>query len=309
MNSNNKSVIYALIAVLSWSTVATAFKLSLTYFSNYEMLLVACLTSLFIFTLLITVKKKWRCISELSYGQWLYFSLIGLLNPVAYYLVLFKAYDLLPAQIAQPINYTWPIVLLIFLAVFAKQPIPKEKYIGMFLSLLGVGVISLGGSNVNSLSLPVNGLLLAALSAALWAFYWIANNMNKMKVDGYVTLFMTFFMGSIYLLIGTFFVDVNLDNISGILSSMYVGAFEMGIPFIFFAMAISKTSNPALINQLCYLSPFMSLFFISVFLGEKIVFTTYIGLILIVLGLIFNQYIVKLYPYMKNKKNNISNNQ
>lgn len=309
MNSNNKSVIYALIAVLSWSTVATAFKLSLTYFSNYEMLLVACLTSLFIFTLLITVKKKWRCISELSYGQWLYFSLIGLLNPVAYYLVLFKAYDLLPAQIAQPINYTWPIVLLIFLAVFAKQPIPKEKYIGMFLSLLGVGVISLGGSNVNSLSLPVNGLLLAALSAALWAFYWIANNMNRMKVDGYVTLFMTFFMGSIYLLIGTFFVDVNLDNISGILSSMYVGAFEMGIPFIFFAMAISKTSNPALINQLCYLSPFMSLFFISVFLGEKIVFTTYIGLILIVLGLIFNQYIVKLYPYMKNKKNNISNNQ
>lgn len=309
MNSNNKSVIYALIAVLSWSTVATAFKLSLTYFSNYEMLLVACLTSLFIFTLLITVKKKWRCIFELSYGQWLYFSLIGLLNPLAYYLVLFKAYDLLPAQIAQPINYTWPIVLLIFLAVFAKQPIPKEKYIGMFLSLLGVGVISLGGSNLNSLSLPVNGLLLAALSAALWAFYWIANNMNKMKVNGYVTLFMTFFMGSIYLLIGTFFVDVNLDNISGILSSMYVGAFEMGIPFIFFAMAISKTSNPALINQLCYLSPFMSLFFISVFLGEKIVFTTYIGLILIVLGLIFNQYIVKLYPYMKNKKNNISNNQ
>lgn len=309
MNSNNKSVIYALIAVLSWSTVATAFKLSLTYFSNYEMLLVACLTSLFFFALLMTVKRRWGFVLGLSYRQWIYFSLIGLLNPVAYYLVLFRAYDLLPAQIAQPINYAWPIVLLIFLAVFAKKPIPKEKYIGMFLSLLGVGVISFGGGDVNSLSLPINGLLLAIFSAALWAFYWIANNMNKMKVDGYVTLFITFLMGSIYLLIGTFFVDVNLDNISGILSSMYVGAFEMGIPFIFFSMAISKTSNPALINQLCYLSPFMSLFFISVFLGEEIVFTTYIGLVLIVFGLIFNQYIVKLYPYIKNRKNNIANNQ
>lgn len=54
-----------------------------------------------------------------------------------------------------------------------------------------------------------------------------------------------------------------------------------------------KTSNPALINQLCYLSPFMSLFFISVVLGERIVFTTYIGLVMIVLGIVFNQYFVK----------------
>ena len=97
-----------------------------------------------------------------------------------------------------------------------------------------------------------------------------------------------------FLVLGSFFVDIDLSNMSGILSSMYVGAFEMGIPFIFFAMAMNKTSNPTLINQLCYLSPFMSLFFISVVLGEKIVFTTYVGLALIVLGLIFNQYIVEL---------------
>lgn len=67
----------------------------------------------------------------------------------------------------------------------------------------------------------------------------------------------------------------------------------MGIPFIFFGLAMRKTSNPALINQLCYLSPFMSLFFISVVLGERIVFTTYIGLVMIVLGIVFNQYFVK----------------
>lgn len=67
---------------------------------------------------------------------------------------------------------------------------------------------------------------------------------------------------------------------------MYVGGFEMGILFIFFGLAMRKTSNPALINQLCYLSPFMSLFFISVVLGEQIVFTTYIGLVMIVLGIV-----------------------
>jgi drug/metabolite transporter (DMT)-like permease len=67
----------------------------------------------------------------------------------------------------------------------------------------------------------------------------------------------------------------------------------MGIPFICFGLAIRKTTNPALVNQLCYLSPFLSLFFVSTVLGEQIVPTTYIGLVLIVAGIVFNEYLVK----------------
>jgi drug/metabolite transporter (DMT)-like permease len=47
------------------------------------------------------------------------------------------------------------------------------------------------------------------------------------------------------------------------------------------------------VNQLCYLSPFLSLFFVSTVLGEQIVPTTYIGLVLIVAGIVFNEYLVK----------------
>lgn len=293
MKTENKAIVYAFLAVLSWSTVATAFKVALTYLSHFEMLLVACLTSLLIFTLLITFQRKWRLVASLTNRQWAYFAGIGLLNPVAYYLVLFKAYDLLPAQVAQPINYAWPIVLLIMLALFAGQPIPKKKYIGMFLSLAGVALISLGGGGTGDMSLSVSGLLLAALSAVLWATYWMVNNLKKEQADGSVVLFITFLFGSLYLLAGAFFVGADLNTLPGVLSGMYVGAFEMGIPFIFFGLAMRKTNNPALINQICYLSPFMSLFFISVVLGEQIVITTYVGLILIVLGIVYNQYFVK----------------
>lgn len=293
MKTENKAIVYASLAVLSWSTVATAFKVALTYLSHFEMLLVACLTSLLIFTLLITFQRKWRLVASLTNRQWAYFAGIGLLNPVAYYLVLFKAYDLLPAQVAQPINYAWPIVLLIMLALFAGQPIQKKKYIGMFLSLAGVALISLGGGGTGDMSLSVSGLLLAALSAVLWATYWMVNNLKKEQADGSVVLFVTFLFGSLYLLAGAFFVGADLNTLPGVLSGMYVGAFEMGIPFIFFGLAMRKTNNPALINQICYLSPFMSLFFISVVLGEQIVITTYVGLILIVLGIVYNQYFVK----------------
>lgn len=293
MKDEQKSIVYACLAVLSWSTVATAFKIALSYLSHFEMLWVACLTSWLIFAVLLTCQRKWTQVFQLSGKQWGYFAAMGLLNPVAYYLVLFTAYELLPAQVAQPINYAWPIVLLVLLAVFAGQPIPPKKYIGMFVSLAGVALISFGSGSAGDMHVSVEGLLLAALSALLWATYWMINNKNKNQVDGSVALFVTFLFGSIYLSVGALVTGVEIHSVPGILSGMYVGGFEMGIPFIFFGLAMRKTTNPALVNQLCYLSPFLSLFFISVVLGEKIVLTTYVGLCLIVLGIVFNQYFVK----------------
>lgn len=293
MKENNKSILLALVAVLSWSTVATAFEVALMHLTHFEMLLVASITSLIIFAIVLTVQCRWREVFALSGRMWGYFALLGLLNPVAYYLVLFKAYDLLPAQIAQPVNYIWPVLLVVLLAVFTGQRIPPRKYIGMLVSLGGLVVISVGGKQISSAGIPPVGLALGVMSALLWAAYWMVNNRNKERADATVACFMSFFFGSVYLGLGALVVGVDLCTLPGILSGMYVGAFEMGVPFICFGLAIRKTTNPALINQLCYLSPFLSLFFVSTVLGEPIVSTTYIGLILIVSGIVFNEYAVK----------------
>lgn len=293
MKENNKAIVLAIAAVLSWSTVATAFKIALTYLTHFEMLLVASITSLLIFAVVLTVQRKWKAVKALPGRIWGYFALLGLLNPVAYYLVLFKSYDLLPAQIAQPINYIWPVLLVVLLALFTGQRIPGKKYIGMLVSLGGLIIISAGGNQIAGTILPPVGIALGVMSALLWASYWMVNNRNKEKTDATIACFMSFLFGSIYLGIGALIVGVDLNTLPGILSGMYVGAFEMGIPFICFGLAIRKTTNPALVNQLCYLSPFLSLFFVSTILGEPIVPTTYIGLILIVAGIVFNEYAVK----------------
>ena len=289
MTKETKAVVYAAIAVLSWSTVATAFKMALKYLSHDEMLTVACVASLLVFTVLLTVQRKWGDLARLSAKEWGRMALLGLLNPVAYYLVLFKAYDLLPAQVAQPINYAWPIVLLVLLALFGGQPIPRKKYIGMFLSLGGVALISLGGGGLTGSSLSVAGLLLAALSALLWALYWMVNKRVVTKMDSSLVLWVSFLVSSVVMLLMTAPRLAQHITLQGTLASGYVGWFEMGIPFICFGAAMRMTSNPALINQLCYLSPFLSLFFIATILGETILLTTYIGLALIVGGLIYNK--------------------
>lgn len=286
----NYALIYALIAVLSWSTVATAFKITLQYLSHTEMVLVASATATLIFAVAITLSSAWKQVATLSFRNWATLALLGVLNPVAYYLVLFKAYDLLPAHVAQPINYTWPIVLLVMLAVFGGQRIPLRKYAGLLLSLGGVVLISSGGSHGDA-PLPLSGIALAFLSALLWATYWVANRKTDSRINGTVALFISFLCGTIYALIGVLATGGMSSGIpaEGYLAGMYVGAFEMGIPFIFFAMALRTTSNPALVNQLTYLSPFLSLFLIAVILGETITMLTVVGLILIVSGIVLNE--------------------
>lgn len=280
------------IAVASWSTVASAFKIGLRHYSYYELLLVAAITSMLIFALVVSFQKKWYLLKTITIREWMLFALTGLMSPTGYYLILFKAYELLPAQIAQSINYSWAIVLTLLLALFMKQRIPAMKYLGMGISLGGVALISLGSESFAGVQLSVTGLLLAFFSAFVWASFWILNKKSE-HIENVLALFVSFLFGSLFLLIGLLFVDVQLHSLSGVLSAVYVGLFEMAIPFIFFGLALKKTDNPALINQLCYLAPFISLFIIRSVLGEQIYFTTFIGLVLIVGGILFNEYGVK----------------
>jgi len=289
MNTSVRPVILGAAAVLSWSTVATAFKVALSHMDPFEMVFVAGATALAVFALWMCFSHSWGELRRLAPSAWMRFAMLGLLAPVAYYLVLFKAYDYLPAQVAQPINYAWPILLAVMLAIFTRRPIPAAKYIGMAVSLAGVAVISLGGQAIGE-SLSLTGIALAALSALLWAAYWIVNDSLKDAVSEVTALFLTFLFGMAYMSIGTIIHPLPQFSVPAILSGAYIGLFEMGIPFICFGLAIRTTDNPALINQMCYLSPFLSLFFISMILGETIVASTYIGLTLIVGGLVYNQY-------------------
>ena len=294
MKDTSKSFVHVAIAVASWSTVASAFKIGLRHYSYYELLLVAALSALVILSVVISIQRKWNLLKTISRKEWLLFAFTGLLNPAGYYLILFKAYDLLPAQIAQSINYSWAIVLTLLLAVFMQQRIPALKFLGMAISLSGVALISLGtGSFTGSgIQLSGTGLILAFLSAFVWATFWILNKKSG-HIDNVFALFLSFLFGSLFLLFGLLFVDVQLVSFKGLMSGIYVGLFEMAIPFIFFGLALKKTDNPALINQLCYLSPFISLFIIQSVVGEPIYFTTIVGLLLIIGGILFNEYGVK----------------
>jgi len=55
-------------------------------------------------------------------------------------------------------------------------------------------------------------------------------------------------------------------------------------------MALKNSSTTAKVSNLVYISPFISLFFIRFAVGETILVSTVVGLMLIVSGILLQQY-------------------
>jgi hypothetical protein len=96
-------------------------------------------------------------------------------------------------------------------------------------------------SEIEHLHLSAFGLFLAVFSALLWATYWLITDKEKEKADATMSLFLCFFFGSLYLVAAAAVIGIHPITLQGLLSGMYVGGFEMGIPFIAFGYALGKT--------------------------------------------------------------------
>ena len=77
-------------------------------------------------------------------------------------------------------------------------------------------------------------------------------------------------------------------GVSGLVlgGSAYVGAFEMGVTFVLWLMALRHAENPAVVGNLSFLAPVASLFIIRLVVGEPLQSSTLIGLPLIIAGLL-----------------------
>lgn len=288
MKTSSKSISYSLTAVLLWSTSATAFKLSLQGMNNAQLLFYTSLISTIVLFALIYAKG--RLMSRDISGKYLSKNLVlGLLNPFLYYLVLFKAYSILPAQEAMVLNYTWPITVSIFAGIFLKHKLSLKIIIGLVAAFFGVIVIASHGDVFAMEFNNGTGLALAAGSSVIWAAFWIINLKDEREPS--IKLFSAFLFGTVFTAIYILIFDsfVPADPISFI-GAVYIGIFEMSVGFFLWLKGLETSPNKAKTSTLAYLAPFMSLLFISFVLGEKIFISSIFGLLLIISGIIYQQF-------------------
>ncbi|OQX98414.1 MAG: hypothetical protein B6I20_11095 [Bacteroidetes bacterium 4572_117] len=292
MKKTIKPYLFALSSIMLWSTAAVAFKIALKYMDFIQLLFISSLNSFFVLFIILVIKREIKILASFTKKQYLNSAILGFLNPFAYYMVLLKAYSILPAQLAQPLNYTWPIMLVLLSAPLLGQKLNNRSLPAIFISFFGVYLISSQGQPFSmEISQPF-GILLATGSSVIWALFWIYNvkdkrpEIHKLVISFFFSLF---FIGLALFLFSTF----KMPEFKGIVAAIYIGLFEMGFTFVLWLKAMQYVKRSDKISNLVFISPFFSLIWIHLILGENIYYTTIVGLIFIISGIFVHQLLTK----------------
>ena len=274
--------------------MATAFKWALEFNTPMALITVAATVSWCFFGVRVIGADSLKSMREMKSAPVLRCLLLGLLNPAFYYLILFTAYDLLPAQDAMAINYTWGLTLPLVASLFSRT-LPTKYETGLaLLSYLGILVIATDG-NLGSLEFDQPaGVALALFSTVIWGLSWVVNSriVDANNIDPELALFLNFSAALPVLWIVTGLAG-QLPSVSmgSLLGGLYVGLFEMGIAFVLWMNAMRLTDNPLRISSLIFLAPPLSLLLIGTVLNETIAGSTLVGLVIILMGLAGQQWL------------------
>ena len=281
--------------MLFWSTAATAFKITLSGMNYIQLLFYSSLASTIILFIILCYDKNSKIIEVFNPKYFLTNLIRGFVNPFFFYMVIFKAYSILPAQEAMTLNYIWPITISFFSVIFLKTKLTFKIFLGLVIAFLGVFIIATRGDFLSLEFHNIYGVFLAVGSSIIWSTYWILN--LKDERNELTKLFGAFFYGTILIFIYILFFDeIILQNYKYLFGAIYIGLFEMGITFYLWLKGLKLSGNKAKTATFVYLSPFLSIIFIAIILKEKLFAYSIIGLIFILSG-IFIQYL-----YLENGK-------
>ena len=292
MEKQKKAYFCAFLAVLFWSTSASAFKICLSpdrlNVPVLPLLFGASVVSCVALFVSLLLSQKFGLLRTLSQHDLIRSAFLGFLNPFLYYTVLFKAYSILHAQEAQPLNFVWPLMLVLLSVLILKQKIHPRDIIAIVISFFGVLIISTEGHILAFKFTDPLGVALATGSSIPWALYWIYN--VKDKQDQVVRLFVNFAFASVYvfalmLLTG----KLEVPSLYGALGVTYVGLFEMGMTFLIWLNALKLARSTSSVTSLVYLVPFLSFIVIYFVLGEQILPSTIVGATFIVGGIVLQK--------------------
>lgn len=288
MKNQKKAYIYAGFTILFWSTVATAFKKGLAFQSSFQVLFGAVVTSFLLLLILLILKGGLKEVFSYTPRQYLFSAILGFLNPFVYYLILFKGYDNLPAQVAQPLNMIWPIILVLISVPILGQKLSWKSLIALIINFSGVVLVSSQGGGEGFRSEQVPYMLLVLSTSVIWAFFWVLN--MKDKRDEIPKLFLNFCFSLIYLFIFMPILGESTpQTFEGWGYSIYIGIFEMGLTYVLWLKALRYSESADRVSTLVFIFPFISLIFIHYILNEKVYLSTIFGLILVVTGILIQK--------------------
>ncbi len=278
-----KNYILAFSAIFFWSTMATVSKLLL---NNFNSVFVLCISSLFAFLFLLfknIITHNILKFSEYSFKDCAVMVLIGLPGILVYNLLYYIGAAVMPASQAFIINYLWPIMSIIFACVLLKEKMNFRKIVAILMSFLGVIIVA-GTGDSGFGGTTVFGAISIFFAAMSYGIFTALN--QKFQYDKNILLMLVYAATTgITAVICVFTNAFAVVNAADILGFAWNGALVMGVANTAWAIAL-ESGETAKISNLAYITPFASLIWIAVFLKESINPFAFLGLVIIVAGIL-----------------------
>ncbi len=225
--------------------------------------------------------------------DYMYMVFLGILGSFVYYILLYGAFDMAKAQEVFIINYLWPILVVIFALFILKETLTPVKAASILISFTGVIIIVTKGNVLSVNFNSIEGDLLAFFGAVSFALFSVLGKGSK--YDETIAVFVYFLSSFIISLVFLPFTKTETINLNILFWLMVNGVFVNGISYVFWFYAL-KNGNIHIVSNAVYLTPFIALIFINIFLNETIHLYSIIALTLIILGIFMqasSHYIIK----------------
>lgn len=287
-NKNTLGHISAILTVLIWGTTFISTKVLLSHFTPIEILFFRfslgfiALLLIYPHKLVLTDKKQEKL-----------FMLAGLCGVTLYFLFENIALTYSFASNIGVIVSISPFITGILTHFFLKQEKLKLSFfLGFFVSITGVALISFNGSTVLKLN-PI-GDILAVLAAATWSIYSIVT--KKISDYQYNTIQVTrriFFYGLIFMLPALFFFDfhIGIDRFKEpllLFNILFLGFGASAVCFVTWNLSL-KLLGVLKTSVYIYAVPVITVAFSAFILKEKITSIAMVGTFLTLAGLFISE--------------------
>jgi len=279
-----KEYLFAIGAVIMWGTMATAAKLLTGSADSMTVLFWTCLFATAVLIIYNAVTGKLKVLFHLPVKTILLMTAIGSLGVFFYNWFFYLGAERLPAQQAMVVNDLWPALIIVFSCIILKEKLTAAKVAAIVLSFIGIIVVVTNGDLSSFKNANLTGILFCLADAVCYALYSVLN--KKADYDkglGVLVSYASAALISFLILVckGSFTVPA-LRELPGYL---YNGVFCNAFPYLLWVLALDQ-GNTAVIANLAYLAPFVSLLVTHFVLGELITVWSVLGLVLIVSGIL-----------------------
>ncbi len=278
-----RAYVYVILCIVSWALIPVCSKKVLIGMNNFAMLLFSNFISFITLGIYITFEKKWGVLKRYATKDYLYMSFLGILGSFVYYILLYGAFSMATAQEVFIINYLWPVLVVIFAVFILNEQLTPVKIISILISFTGVVIIVTKGNMLSISFGSIKGDIMAFFGAVSFSLFSVLG--KRVKYDDTIAVFVYFLAAFVVSLAFTPFSSIEKVNVSIAVWLVINGVFANGISYIFWFYALKK-GNIHIVSNAVYLTPFVALLFISLFLKEKIYTYSLVALTFIISGIL-----------------------